>query len=57
LSGEIKHPKALQRELADYLGVTLSAVKQYNKKKRELMLIGLKVMQESNKEKHNDSNK
>jgi len=51
LSGEIKHPKARQAELADYLGVSVSAVKQYNKKKRELMLIGLKVMQESKKDK------
>jgi len=29
--------------LAEYLGVSESAVKKYNKKKRELMILGLKV--------------
>jgi predicted transcriptional regulator len=38
--------KATLQELADYLGVSLSAVKQYNKKKRLLMLIGLKKLKE-----------
>jgi len=36
---EIKRPK--QQELADYLGVSVSAVKQYNPKKRYLMIQGL----------------
>ena len=36
---EIKKPK--QQELADYLGVSVSAVKQYNPKKRYLMIQGL----------------
>ena len=35
--------KITYKELAEYLGVSESAVKQYNKKKRELMLIGLAV--------------
>jgi hypothetical protein len=37
---ESKLPK--YKELAQYLGVTEQAVKQYPKKKRRLMLIGLK---------------
>lgn len=35
--------KTTYKELALYLGVSESAVKQYNSKKRELMLIGLTV--------------
>ena len=35
--------KITYKELAEYLGVSESAVKKYNKKKRELMLIGLAV--------------
>ena len=35
--------KITYKILAEYLGVSESAVKQYNKKKRELMLIGLAV--------------
>lgn len=37
----IKLPK--YKELASYLGVSEQAVKQYPKKKRELMLYGLKA--------------
>jgi len=39
-----KIKKATLQDLADYLGVSLSAVKQYNKKKRLLMQLGLAVM-------------
>ena len=38
--------KAKQVELAKYLGVTKGAVNQYNPKKLELMLIGLKMKQD-----------
>lgn len=44
-----KPKKAKLQELADYLGVTLSAVKQYNPTKKELMLLGLAVKQQMNK--------
>lgn len=37
--------KAQVQELAEYLGVTSSAVSQYDPKKKELMLIGLAVKQ------------
>jgi len=43
MSNKIK--KVTLQELANYLGVSLSAVKQYNKKKRLLMQIGLFVYQ------------
>ncbi len=33
--------KASYQELADYLGVTISTISKYPKKKRQLMLIGL----------------
>lgn len=33
--------KVKQKELAKYLGVSVSAVAQYNKNKRTIMLIGL----------------
>jgi len=35
--------KTTYKDLAEYLGVSESAVKQYNPKKRELMIIGLTV--------------
>jgi len=38
-----KIKKATLQELADYLGVSLSAVKQYDKKKKIIMLLGLYV--------------
>ena len=44
MSNKIK--KATLQELANYLGVSLSAVKQYNKKKRLLMQIGLAIAKE-----------
>ncbi len=37
--------KATQQELADYLGVSKSAVSQYNTDKKDLMLKGLGLMQ------------
>jgi len=40
---EIKKPK--NQDLADFLEVSLSAIKQYNKKKRDLMLDGFKWRQ------------
>jgi len=40
---EIKKPK--NQDLADFLNVSLSAIKQYNVKKRKLMLDGLKWRQ------------
>ena len=42
-----KLQKASNKELADYLEVSLSAVKQYRpKKKKDLMLYGLQVLKE-----------
>lgn len=38
--------KAKQVDLAKYLGVSKSAVSQYDKKKLELMLLGLAVKKE-----------
>lgn len=49
-----KIEKASLQELADYLGVSLSAVKQYDKKKKLLMLIGLKTL---NQDKEKVSNR
>ena len=43
--------KATYKELAEYLGVSVSAVSQYNKKKRLLMLIGLTVKKNLTKRK------
>ena len=40
---EKKYKKATQKQLAEYLGVTPGAVSQYDKKKLELMLLGLFV--------------
>lgn len=40
----IKLPKHL--ELANYLGVSVQAVRQYPKKKRFLMLLGIKYLNE-----------
>lgn len=45
-----KIEKASLQELADYLGVSVSAVKQYDKKKKLLMLIGLKIINKEKKE-------
>ena len=39
---KIKLPKHL--ELANYLGVSVQAVRQYPKKKRYLMLLGIKFL-------------
>jgi len=50
MSNKIK--KATLQELANYLGVSLSAVKQYNKKKRLLMQIGLAIAKEKNANKN-----
>lgn len=36
--------KATYKELAEYLGVTVSAVSNYNPKKRLLMLVGLAAL-------------
>lgn len=41
-----KMPRTTYKVLAKYLGVSESAVKQYDPKKRELMCIGLKLKQE-----------
>lgn len=41
---KIKLPK--QSELADYLGVSVQCVRQYPKKKRQLMLLGIKLLNE-----------
>ena len=38
-----KIKKATLQEVADYLGVSLSAVKQYKKEKRIIMQLGLYV--------------
>lgn len=40
---ESKLQKASYKELADALGVTVSTISKYPKKKRDLMLLGLKV--------------
>ncbi len=50
MSNKIK--KATLQELADYLGVSLSAVKQYDKKKKTLMVFGLPVVKEKNAKKN-----
>ena len=47
-----KIKKATLQDLADYLGVSLSAVKQYNKKKRLIMLLGLAIVKEKNAKKN-----
>ena len=44
---EIK--KAKLKDLAEYLGVSVSAVKQYDKKKKLLMLIGLYYLKQKNR--------
>lgn len=41
---KIKLPKQL--ELANYLGVSVQCVRQYPKKKRYLMLLGIKFLNE-----------
>jgi len=40
----MKIKKSSYRELADYLGVTVSTVSKYPKKKRLLMLLGLATL-------------
>ena len=39
--------KPTQADLAEFLGVSVSAVKQYPKKKRELMILGLWLQRSS----------
>ena len=46
MSKKQKLPKTTYKVLAEYLGVSESAIKQYDPKKRELMCIGLKVKQD-----------
>jgi len=41
--------KSTLQELANYLGVSLSAVKQYKKEKRKIMLIGLYYYEKNKK--------
>lgn len=43
---EIKKPK--YKELAKHLNVTVSAIQQYNKEKRKLMILGLWKLKEIN---------
>lgn len=45
VADKIAIKKVLYKELADYLGFSESAIKQYDPVKRELMLIGLAVKQ------------
>jgi predicted transcriptional regulator len=42
----MKTKKATIKELADYLNVSESAVKQYRKDKRLLMLLGLPILKD-----------
>jgi predicted transcriptional regulator len=42
----MKIKKATIKELADYLGVSESAVKQYRKDKRLLMRLGLAILED-----------
>ena len=44
---EFKTKKPTYKDLALYLGVSESAIKQYNKDKRRLMLLGLRVENEN----------
>ena len=44
MSRKITLPKQL--ELANYLGVSIQCVRQYPKKKRYLMLLGIKYLNE-----------
>jgi len=50
INKEIKKPK--QQELADYLGVSVSSIKQYNPKKRFLMIQGLWRLKETELQKN-----
>lgn len=50
---EIKKPK--YKELAIYLGVTVSAIQQYNTEKRKLMILGLWKLKEIENEKRSNN--
>jgi len=47
----MKDKKTTYKDLAIYLSVSESAIKQYNPKKRKLMLLGLNRLQEIKNEK------
>lgn len=43
---DVTKKKPVQKDLAEYLGVTQSAISRYNPKKRYLMMLGLEKLKE-----------